>query len=210
MKNRIYLLVVSIGALFLGVAACTSNSSKSEQRNALATTEIRPLEVDPEGWGGDIKFSMVEKKEDNSSVTYKALSTLEGEKLGFLVVVPKSEEKGKGFGSGLILKSIGKESDNLLRFLAQLYKQPTDSSMKFTPEVSLNYVDLSQFAKSLGGKDQSVGTRTDMKLFFEGNGDGEYAEVFLNVDSETSSIELREKDEEYRSQLIRFLQEKKE
>lgn len=74
--------------------------------------------------------------------------------------------------------------------------------------VSVTYVDLGEFAKSLGAKDGGeYKTENQYKLFHEGNDEGEYAEIFLNINETEHWIELKEKDEEYRPVIIKLLKQ---
>lgn len=78
--------------------------------------------------------------------------------------------------------------------------------MKFTNSISVTYVNLDEFAKSLGAQDGGdYETQNQYKLFYEGSGEDEYAELYLNISPTEHWIELREKDEEYRPTIIKFL-----
>ena len=186
----------------------TTNSDKAIQSKDEASS-IKELVVDngeEEGWGADIKLSIISIKETDTSRVFITTSTYEGKKLGFSVSIPKAKEGNGGFASGIELKSIGSESDNLLLALAKLYKQKVDTTLKFTESVSLTYVNLDEFAKSLGAKDGGkYKTENQYKLFYEGIKEGEYAEVYLNINQTEHWIELKEKDEEYRPIIIKFL-----
>ena len=186
----------------------TSNSETAKQSN----NEILPIKElvidngEEEGWGADIRLSIISVKETDTSRVFITTSTYEGKKLGFSVSVPKAKEGNSGFASGIVVKSIGPESDNLLLTLSKLYKQKADTTLKFTESVSLTYVNLDEFAKSLGAKDGGeYKTENQYKLFYEGIKEGEYAEIYLNINQTEHWIELKEKDEEYRPIIIKFL-----
>ena len=186
-----------------------TGNSKTAKQNNNETFPIKELIVDngkEEGWGADIRLSIISIKETDTSRVFITTSTYEGKKLGFLVSVPKAKEGNSGFASGIELKSIGSESENLLLTLSKLYKQKADTTLKFTEAVSLTYVNLDEFAKSLGAKDGGeYKTENQYKLFYEGIKDGEYAEVYLNINQNEHWIELKEKDEEYRPIIIKLL-----
>lgn len=203
-----------IYGLFLFLFSCnnsdkTKNSSSDPSLKYSETFPTKELIVDngeEEGWGADIRLSIVSIAETDTSKLYTAISTYQDKKLGLLVSTPKKKEGDKGFASGISLKSIGTESDNLLQTLAMLYKQKADSSMKFTNSISVTYVNLDEFAKSLGAQDGGdYKTQNQYKLFYEGSGEDEYAELYLNISPTEHWIELREKDEEYRPTIIKFL-----
>lgn len=186
----------------------TSNLETVKQSNN-ETFPIKELIIDKgeeEGWGADIRLSIISIKETDTSRVFITTSIYEGKKLGFLVSVPKVKEGNSGFAGGIVLKSVGSESDNLLFTLSKLYKQKTDTTLKFTKAISLTYVNLDEFAKSLGAKDGGeYKTENQYKLFYEGIKEGEYAEVYLNINQTEHWIELKEKDEEYRPIIIKFL-----
>jgi hypothetical protein len=186
-------------------------STTDSQKENTDTYPIKELIVDngeDEGWGADIRLSIVSFAETDSSKLYTAISTYQGKKLGFLVSIPKKKEGDKGFASGISLKSIGTESDNLLQTLANLYNLKADSTMKFTNSISVTYVNLDEFAKSLGAQDGGdYKTQNQYKIFYEGSGEDEYAELYLNISPTEHWIELREKDEEYRPIIIKFLKQ---
>jgi hypothetical protein len=185
--------------------ATTGNNKPSPMQ--VTTSAIQPLQIDnsEEGWGGDINLSIIEKTENDTTHIYKAVSSYEGKELGLLVIVPKRKEGNKGFSQGITLKSIGVPSDNLLRTLSQLYKQTPYNNAAFTNSISVTYVNLKEFAKSVTGQEGQYTVANEYKLFFEGNNDEDYAELYLNINPAGNWIELREKDEECRPAVLRFL-----
>ncbi|HYG38624.1 MAG TPA: hypothetical protein VD908_08400 [Cytophagales bacterium] len=186
------------------VFSCSTNQNKT------TNYPVQPLQIDngeEEGWGADIQLSIVEKSENDTVKIYKAISSFEGKELGLMIFVPKAKEGDKGFGQGITLKSIGSQSDNLLRVLSQLYKQKADSANRFIKSRSVNYVNLKEFAKSLTGQEGQWTGANEYKLFFEGIGDQEYAELYLNINADENWLELREKDEEYRPIVLNFLRQ---
>lgn len=172
---------------------------------------IKELQIEnsrDEGWGADIKMSIVSIAETDTSKLYTVQSTYEGKSLGLLVSIPKQKTESNGFGSGIVLKSIGNESDNFLMTLAKLYKQKTDSVLKFTKAVTLTFVDLDVFAKDLGAKEGGeYKTENQYKLFYESKDGENNAELYLNVNTQEHWIEFKEKDEEYRPVVIKFLKQ---
>ena len=189
----------------------TSSSSDTKQVEKKDTFPVKELFVDngdEEGWGADIRLSIISNSETDTSKIFTATSTYEGKKLGLLISIPKKKEGDKGFASGITMKSIGTESDNLLKALSKLYKQKIDTTLKFTNSISVTYVNLDEFAKSLGGQDGGqYKTENQYKLFYEGKKEGDYAELYLNINPTEHWIELKEKDEEYRPIIIKFLRQ---
>lgn len=189
-------------------APSSTTDFPKEKTETYPTKELIVDNGEEEGWGADIRLSIVSVAETDSSKLYTAISTYQDKKLGLLVVVPNKKEGDKGFASGISLKSIGAESDNLLQTLANLYKLRADSTLKFTNSISVTYVNLDEFAKSLGAQDGGdYKTQNQYKLFYEGSSEDEYAELYLNISPAEHWIELREKDEEYRPAIIKFLKQ---
>jgi len=97
------------------------------------------------------------------------------------------------------------ESDFLLHTIARVYGQKIDSQAHFVNSISVHYVNLHSFAKTLGAKDDTNTAQAEYKLFFQGQRDDGYAELYLNVDANARRLEIKEKDIEYRPQIIQFL-----
>jgi len=192
---------------------CSNNQANPDKeiKTTNATNSAYPVKSlvidngEEEGWGADIRLSVINITENDTAKVYKAVSDYENKKIGLVVSVLKNKEGDKGFGKSLTLKSIGEESDYLLLTLLKLYKQKIDTSIKFTNSVSVDYVNLNEFAKSLGGNGDEPVVVNEYKLFFHGQNDEDYAELYLNINPGEHWIELREKDEEYRPLIIKFL-----
>jgi hypothetical protein len=184
------------------------NATSQKKSQVFPIKELIVDNGEEDGWGADIRLSIVSIAETDTSKLFTAISTYQDKKLGLLVSVPKKKEGEKGFASGISLKSIGTESDNLLQTLTMLYKQKADSTLKFINSVSVTYVNLDEFSKSLGLQDGGeYKTQNQYKLFFEGSNEEEYAELYLNISPTEHWIELLEKDEEYRPIIIKFLKQ---
>jgi hypothetical protein len=202
---------IAIFSLLVTILGCSSNQADTRSNDGApsetTTYAVKPLEIsdEEEGWGADIRLSIVEKSENDTAKVYKAISSYNGKELGLLLSVPDRKEGNKGFGQGISLKSIGSQSDYLLHTLYQLYKQPVDTTSTFTSNINVNFVNLKEFAKDVAGQEGQYTAANEYKLFFEGTGDEDYAEIFLNINLADNWIELREKDEEYRPALLRFL-----
>jgi len=102
-----------------------------------------------------------------------------------------------GFGT---VRSIGSESDVLLAVLAELY-QLRITPGKMRSETKVAVVGLANDPTLLPHN------ATHMKLFFENEDSGRYAEVYVNVVAPQQRIELHEKDPDYRRPLLLALGE---
>jgi hypothetical protein len=100
--------------------------------------------------------------------------------------------------NGATFYTIGQESDNLIRGISKLYAFPTDS--KFTHDISFDIFSLNQEQADL---DKGY---YKFKLFFDPSDElGLYSEFYLNINLPDKELELREKDQEYRENLIRAM-----
>src|SRR5712671_386466 len=95
-------------------------------------------------------------------------------------------------------RSVGPTSDAFVRVLDEVY------GTKTKPKAMAR--DTTFAAISLGGdpRDLAKGP-VQMKLFYEATDQDSYAELFTNIDSRLRRVEIREKDEEYRSPIVRAL-----
>lgn len=210
-SKRRFVLLLAASIIFFN---CTNHPSEtssipvSDTKNSQPMA-IKPLEIDKgeeEGIGADIRLSLIEKQQNDSFHFYKAVSSYNGKNIGLLIAVPK-KMGDKGFTRGFSLSSIGKESDNLLQTLAALYKQKPDTSLQFIHSITLTCVNLNELAKTLGRDNNDYRAVNQYKLFFESLEGDQYAELYVNINPDENWIELREKDEEYRPALIKFLKQ---
>jgi hypothetical protein len=195
----------------VAIVSCTDrkNTTQSAGTTNITSYPVEFLKIDSSdaGFGADIKLSITERFENDTANVYKAVSLYNDQELGLLISVPKHEKGAKGFGQGFALRSIGTPSDYLLRTLSQLYKQPDNETKTFVKEMTVNYVNLTAFAKAVSGQEPQLTEVNQYKLFFESNTDNDYAEIFLNIDLSNNLIEILEKDTEYRSAILRFLRQ---
>jgi hypothetical protein len=156
-------------------------------------TEIYHADPDDKDGFVDISLGIESMSCDaEKSCTVRARGLYRGESVGLEFVL--SQEDGKGERASY--RSIGVESDRLLKALAALYKLPT-------PRHGFKS-GLSAEAVRLGG---SLGTfltqRTEIKVFFAANGpQAEYAELYTNVDAVRCTLEINEKDSDYRHNVV--------
>ena len=101
--------------------------------------------------------------------------------------------------SGTIeLRSLGEQSDRLLAALDELYG---------TKQRAYKMSSRTEFAAmSLGGDPAHLrAAPVKLKLFFESDDESRYAELYLNIDMGTGTVELAEKDPDYRIAIVRAL-----
>ena len=96
------------------------------------------------------------------------------------------------------IRSLGEQSDRFLAALDELYgtkqrAQKMGAQTKFA-------------AISLGGDPAHLkAAPVKLKLFFESDDESRYAELYLNIDIGTGTVELAEKDPDYRTAIVRAL-----
>ena len=97
-------------------------------------------------------------------------------------------------------RSVGPESDALLRILDQLYGTGT------APSVMAKLTDFACLTLS-GNPGELRSGPVRAKLFLEPEAEGSegYAELYTNVDLAAKKLEIREKDPEYRGAIVRAL-----
>jgi hypothetical protein len=85
--------------------------------------------------------------------------------------------------------------------LQKLYGQQSDTS-KFIDSTTTDCFTLADLNRR-GEKDVILAAQK--KLFFQGEKEDDYAELYLNINETEHWIELKEKDEEYRPIIIKLL-----
>lgn len=168
---------------------------------------IRELLVYTEEGFGDIRLSihMINLQPNYTVIT--ALSATGDDMVGVRVLLPTTSPDETGFGHGLLLESVGQESDRLLTLLSNLYDTPLISPARFATRITAAFVDLDDFAMANFGQCDRQPHLRKLKIFLEGE-EGEMAEFYLNIHLEEGWMELHEKDEGYRESMLELLQEK--
>jgi hypothetical protein len=199
--------------LILSLGCSTDQANTAGKIKKISTTVTYPIQVllidngEEEGWGADIRLSLTEITSTDSFVTYKAISSHEGKNVGLEFILPNNKPGIENLPTQILtVKSCGEGSDNLLMLLSKLYKLRDDTTKHFIGSAKLAFVDLNEFARAKFGKDAVSHTDAkEMKLFFETEDPDDYAELYVNINDKEHWLELREKDEGYRKQVIKFL-----
>lgn len=160
---------------------------------ALAQALPEIFRPDPKFPGGfvdlDLKIeSMTCPAWDNCTVTAKGLHR--GVEVGLQIQI---ERKGAR-RLGIHYRSIGEASDRLLTAMAQLYKVPiTNKRFRKTAYADLVVLQI---------KDDVMAN----KVFFDVDRPG-YAELYTNIDKNKGLLQIHEKDDEYRLNILKALSE---
>ena len=102
------------------------------------------------------------------------------------------------YSGTVTLRSLGEESDRLLRAIDELY------GTRQRPQKMRQQTQFT--AITLGGDPRHLEAGpVKIKLLFESNDESQYAELYLNIDLGRGSLELAEKDPDYRTAIVRAL-----
>jgi hypothetical protein len=126
-----------------------------------------------------------------------------GKSVGLEIIIPSDMKQGLRFDGEEIkiantyaaaLGSIGMESDEFLNLMGESYG--LNISKGFSPN-KIFFTILPLETENFDIEKQSINT----KIFFEQSQE-QYAEMFLNIDLPTGYIELKEKDPEYKKNIL--------
>lgn len=202
------LTAIILMGFFSFLFGCKNNGSNAQTNNS-DNTKIEEItsRIDPkEGWS-DIFLKITEDTKTDISHIYIAKGLYKNKTVGLQIEVSskigagiidgKPDGKAGFVANAVQLKSIGQESDELVKALAELYKQPTNKS--FTKQtISATAFSLNEKSVNLDKNDYYK-----LKLFFAEDDENLYSEIFLNINTDKREIEIHEKDEEYREPIIK-------
>jgi hypothetical protein len=159
-----------------------------------------------EGWK-DIFLKITEQTEAQDSIVFTAKGLYKEQIVGLDVEVKKNMVAGllpsgeinqnAFYRDGIKFFSIGEESDTLLMALSILYQFPTENAFSRTIEGAMTF-SLNETPVDLRRREHYR-----FKIFFQDDSGDLYCEIFCNIDLTGNVIELHEKDEEYRKNIIK-------
>lgn len=173
--------------------------------------ELTSNQDEEEGWKDLILTITKKKKLDNGFWSLICKAKYENQIVGLKIniadgipagIVNEEIDNTSFTKKGVEFYSIGKESDKLIEIISKLYGET--KRKKFTSK------KLTFTAFPLN-KEKAIleNGKFSFKLFFdENNEENLYAEFFLKPDFKNGIIELNEKDEEYRINIVKLLSEK--
>ena len=203
--------LIPVMGFFSFLFGCKNNNNQNVQKSNIESSNLEEItsRIDvEEGWK-DIFLKIIEDKRTDTSHIYIAKGLYKEEVVGLQIEISSKINAGfigdeidnkNGFVlKGVSFKSIGKESDELVNALAELYEFSMKKS--FTKQtISATVFSLNEKKVNLAKNDYYK-----LKLFFEEDNEDLYSELYLNINTETKEIELHEKDEEYRVPIIKVL-----
>ncbi|KXK37449.1 MAG: hypothetical protein UZ09_BCD002002013 [Bacteroidetes bacterium OLB9] len=202
------LTAIILMGLFSFLFGCKNNDSNAKTNDS-DNTKIEEItsRIDPEEGWSDIFLKITADTKTDSSHIYIAKGLYKNKTVGLQIEVSskigagiidgKPDGKAGFVANAIQLKSIGQESDELVKALAELYKQPTNKG--FTKQtISATAFSLNEKSVNLDKNDYYK-----LKLFFAEDDENLYSEIFLNINTDKREIEIHEKDEEYREPIIK-------
>lgn len=199
----------AVALIIFTLCGCGKNSANSVS----PSTELRPvLKSAPEIVSGeqlqgfvDCRFYF-ENRESflDGHMELHPVAIFKGKQVGFTISFDskwqsETHEAGDlkltGSSGRISFQRSGAESDEFVAALAKIYGLK-NSPKKMKDEVWFEAVCLQGNPKSGGNK------VVEIKMFFSSKNQSESAEFFLNIDEAHHTIEISEKDPEYRSPMI--------
>lgn len=195
---RLLILMGFLSALF----GCKSSGQKSQ------LTDLTANQIEEEGWQ-DLILTITQKKlletgywdlickaEYKGQVVGIRIYILEGLEPG---IVGDGLDNTKFVREAVKIESIGEESNNFIKTVSKLYGQK--ESQSFSSELLVYTIFPLNEAKA-----NLENGRFKFKLFFDDNDEkGLYSEIYLNPNFPNGTIELNEKDEDYRENIIKSM-----
>ena len=191
--------LVACFVLILSISICPRDAGASDLQEIWKPTD--------EGWF-DVDLTITSVSEDDDHLFVTARGLFRGSPVGLRIHflkgmkpgLPDGEPDSTAFAEGgIAYESIGVESDRLLRAIAELYGlEPFNR--QFAAQVPVTSIALEQYPFDVSKN------AVRFKVFFNTNGrEDSYAELFTNIDLPNRRLELHEKDEGYRSNVVRAL-----
>lgn len=173
---------------------------------------ITKVQEQEEGFN-DISLKIIEVNKKENNYEYIAKGKYENKIVGIKISIQNNisaginnngEIEAKSFEkNGIIIESIGAESDNFVTALSQIYNIPR------TTKFSKNPIKTTIFPLNQTVADLTKSNYYKFKVFFNDESDeNEYAEIYININLENNYIEFNEKDNEYRINIIKTLEGK--
>lgn len=156
----------------------------------------------------DIQMSITEKGKDNTYNVFIIKGTYNGNVVGLQIrIITKMpfgiSKEGNvntetGFvPQGLIISTIGKETELFLKALAELYNIPNNRTF------STSEITATVFSLNSTDTDLNTPGYYKFKIFFnEDEDESLYSEMYMNINISEGIFELHEKDPEYRTAII--------
>jgi hypothetical protein len=200
-------------SVLLSLLGCDRQPRGNQQGQPMPVEPPKLVEVNisaDDGFGADVVFQLREHKLlADGTQTIRAAGLYKGREVAFdVVLAPTWKKPNAGKDTSLVTgtgsvsyRRVGPESEAFLKMLDDLYRTNVN------PKEMRAETTFSAAALKGDPGDLSKGP-VMMKLFFETGRNDQYAELYTNIDLSARRVELAEKDEGYRRQVIAALQSK--
>jgi len=177
-------------------------------RHQSATTRLPEITSESEEGYHDLVLGIEDhQKLSDGSQRILASGMYQGKKVSLEILLGPAWRSGAinadvpitTFLGSVSYRSIGVESDLLLQAMDEVY------GTKKAPKAMNKVTEFSAISLEGDPKNLTKGL-VKIKLFFESNSEDQYAELFTNIDLTARKLYISEKDEEYRSAIVRALQ----
>lgn len=205
--------ILIMGLLSFLFAGCNKPSDPSAQTQA-QTPESKALQGPPEvaseseeGFHDLLFFIRDFKEAPDGSRSIRAEGLHKGKPLAMEIILGPTWKSGtlgdviKTHQGTVTCRSVGADSDSFVQALDELYGTKLNPD-KMATETRFTGISLQ------GDPGKLSGGPTKIKMFFESDVEGAYAEFFTNIELDKHRVEVREKDEGYRAAVIKALQGK--
>jgi hypothetical protein len=200
------------GTFLLALFGCdrpSAGNRQPEHTPVPPASKLAEIASEPdEGFGGDLIFQLEDYKLlPDGSQSLRAAGLHKGQEVRFEVMLNPSWKKASiadkiPIETGtLTYRRVSPESDAFLRVLDEIYHTNL-KSREMAAETKFTAASLQ------GDPGNLANGEVKLKLFYETGVDHQYAELYTNIDLAARKLEVREKDEGYRRQVIQALQRK--
>jgi hypothetical protein len=195
-----------VAFFILALYSCSADTSQADNviRDESTSTMLKGKRLQiKESTGIDLRFSFTESFPTEEGTVYHVVSHYDNMNIGFDLIIHNEGDLK------LTIKGTGEDSDNFLQVLQTLYKQPADTTLKFTEAIIADCLPLGGYIDRMNKKaNANTSSVIEKKLFFQGRKKDEYAEFYLAVNEQKHWIELKEADQTYRPAFIKLLTQK--
>lgn len=188
---------------------CKDNPGNAQTKTISTDAKLEEIasRMNPDEGFADIFLKIISDSKTDTTHIYIAKGFYKGKTVGLQFevksnigagIVDGKPNSNRGFvGKGVRIKSIGQESDEFVKAMAELYQHPTTNA--FSKQV------ITTTAFSLNSKTADLDKKDlyKFKLFFAEDDENLYSELFFNINTDKQEIVLPEKDEGYRENLIK-------
>src|SRR5262245_58891136 len=200
-----------LGSVLLLLAGCVRQPRANQEPGPMASTpsaKLPEITAESEEDLVDLVFRVQDHKPlADGSQSIRAAGLHKGREVGFEVVLGPTWKKGKlgkdvpiAISRGTVsYRRVGPESDAFLQVLDELY------DAKLSPKAMAADTPFTGISLEGDPGDLARGP-VKIKLFYEKGGEDRYAELYPNIDLAARRLEVREKDADYRRQVIQALQ----